>query len=791
MKWLYRALFLICCNSAWAFPGIGAPPLNGGTNGAAILVPSPLWAGVTGCGGACSPPAVDASIQGSGFGETVVGNFDDYQNVVVENNGTHAITVGAAILNRAWIRKVVFFLEGNSATVTRQTVNPRTGSKGWTVIIQSSRTYNGDATLYADIYPVNGYVRRVSLPTWLNSNPTGSGYVNRVTGALYANALTGVDPATCADAGTVNGILANPYATLKFLLNCSTSGNYAYVETGAGQIYNDGASGACVGGVCKANSRIIEVKPRTAGAYSIGLTARGQWNLTAQNVVISDATVDMATVQLVQPCAGGTCSASTSTVIFQRSALTDSNGLSYWTSTGYYAGTTATMSQVPFVNSLNRYVGLVESTVSTINICGPKLIRNVTGTVPWDTNFQSANSVNSRFFNVSVAQPLSGGVFQELHQRMTIETATPIAGAAVYNGGTNQTTFTITSAEVSGLVSGGQVDFLSGALIGQTFPMVSFTTATRVVVVTGDASAAVAADSTRLWQPAHADANQMGILATGAANTDLNFYAQSYKAIGVYQPFFNQPGGYLGSGNVTSSGLTAIFSASFTTVINDFLHVNAGANQFQTRKITAVASPTQVTIASAFSPDIAAGVQWLQGKSNVNFICVSCILGGTNSQIAALAQFQQGMIHYGCIQCTFWSTSMFFRSGNTATTGGGQAGAFGSENSGFFDTLLGDHGDAFGSIFSDSPPGFSNILGLLFSGLQYTSALSSPGTDITAASVTLIAADPTSSYKPTAGLTQIMKGVQGGVVPDGTPLFPWSYSGTLIGIGSLVGAQQP
>lgn len=275
-------------------------------NAVQVLTPADVasggtWNGVIDSGAA--PPAVDASLQGSGLDQKAIGIIDSYPHITVES--PTYVTVGAATADRNQIAKIVFYFEGNTITVTGSALynkNPTTGSIGATVQLASTAAQNGDATLWYDIYPVDGRVRRLSIPVWLDSSPGGAGYVNRATVAgtaiLYADSQVGVDTANCTGAGSSNGTSGNPYASLKQATNCVGNGGTVFLTSG--QYFVEDIN-ACLGGVCNQNTittnpspRLIDVKPTVPGScYTIGKTARGQ--TTGQAVSISIASPAVAT----------------------------------------------------------------------------------------------------------------------------------------------------------------------------------------------------------------------------------------------------------------------------------------------------------------------------------------------------------------------------------------------------------------------------------------------------------------------------------------------------------------
>jgi hypothetical protein len=849
---------LTMVNTSLAWPSASIP----------VLTPGPSWMGTDGCGGSCTPPPVDVGLNGSGFAETAIGNFDIYPNVVVDTKRSPmAVTVGAAIGDRGWINKVRCYLEGNTVDITTQTKNPQTGSSGWTLNVQGPPSgQNGDAVLTCDIYPVNGYVRRISNPIWIDDRGGGAGYVDRaaiatasVAGPLYADSVTGADPAGAIQATTLStdatglqvtfsapvtivpwnnyvgvvsggkvtawsqaaapgtgttftlvrpiipnlsgavwttnttcganvgksggqGDVTHPYQTLHTALNCAPSGSTVYATSG--ENFVEAYQAECIGGVCNGNRRMIQVLPTGSGRYTVSLLARGAFLLPAQNVLFNNAVFDMGKVGKVQGCSGGSCKAPTgSAFIFESCALNDPNGPG-GPPEGYYAGKTASMWQVPFAGG---FAALIDSTALTINTAGFKLVRNSSAVTTWDLDFFGAWAANTRFFNFSASQATDpSGNFLPLVQRLHIEPSVRIT-KPTYDSLSNQTVFTITSSEVSGLVGTGQALFVSGALANRRVPVVAFNTSTLSVTVRGDASQAEAGDLVRVWIPAHADANQIGIGKPDGPNTSWNIYEQRYRAVGRYQPFFNQPGAYPTSGTITTDGQVATLDVPNGNLRpNDFIKITSGRDIYQYRRIVSVNDPTHVVLDGAFSPDISAGATWLQAKSVVDFACVACRLGGRIGHGADMAQFQNGAIHWVFVQLTTDKTVLLFRDLG-AKAGGGQGGAFGMKDFAIFDSLV-DHGPQSEGLHSGrGRPNWADLTGYNFDNNHYVAISDRPGTNITGGPVTI--ADDT--FKPT-GLTHTVRGTIGNPnVPDGTPLFPWDGDGNPIAAGALVGAMQP
>lgn len=159
------------------------------------------------------------TLKGSGFKECALGNFDTFNNVVLEATNTPMyITVGAATGDRSWVDYVKCYFEGNSIVIPTQTKNPTTGSGGWTFkIAEPSNGQDGLAKLTCDIVPVKGYTRRIGLNVWINSNTAGGTcgtavqclYIDRYTTAGATPAAFFVDPVNGVDPGGGSSLSCN------------------------------------------------------------------------------------------------------------------------------------------------------------------------------------------------------------------------------------------------------------------------------------------------------------------------------------------------------------------------------------------------------------------------------------------------------------------------------------------------------------------------------------------------------------------------------------------------------
>lgn len=739
-----------------------------GAGGAAPFVPPTLVPGVSytgtdGCGGTCGPPALDTSQQGSGFTQTAIGNFDIPPNSPIE--AATPVTIIAGIGDRAWISKVRCYLEGSQVDLTRQSINPVTNTKGWVLYIASSATQNGDVTLACDIYPVNGFVRRISTPQWLNTNAGGAGYVTRPVFYVDCGNVTG--HASNSNTGTsptfVSGTTA-PWATFHKIPSAG-SGAIVYEVSGGTCLEDDNSAGPT------ALARMIDVRPYIAGGitgYGIGRTARGGWQIKSAKTRFSGATLDTDKISTIQ-CGGNSVAAPI--VTFSNSAFTNPLG-----ATGPAFGYSNAEGDpgALFVTGQGCIYSVTESTMTTVVPGGANLIRNWTGTVGYDAMVTGTDAGGANLNNGFVVANYTPSNPVDYKQRESTLVNPVVASAAINTPIAGQSTITYSGTPGLQTVAEGFVQFQTGALATQKFATISQTSGGSTTVVSdagGALAGASAGDTVWIYNDAHDDAFQISQDTTANHPNLYNAVFQNYKAVGHYQLTLAQRGQIAGSGTVTIAGTTATFSAAQTFAADDFVVLSNGTQKYQyARVLNATTASTTAALATVPSGgDVSTPATFVQTKTFKDVLFEDCIISGLTGQI------QHGEVHWVLVQSDFLynpaTSSVGHYQFRNDTVFGGTNGLGGLALEAFtaFDSIFQDI-SATGATFPATGTNFDNICAIANVGPSGSPPANCPS----------LAFD--GNFRPTSGLSQTI---------SGTPLFPWDYSGTPIAAGAKIGAMQP
>jgi hypothetical protein len=585
-----------------------------------------------------------------------------------------------------------------------------------------------------------------------------------------------------------------------------------------------------------AHAGVTTIYGQTVQPYTIevlsSLNWHAQWAQSVQNISYEGALIDFATVGGIKGCSGNGCNiaplngAQTSVTWIKNSSYVDSNG-ALGPAYSYYYGN---YFQPLFFSGRNY--ALSETTLDLQTISGAAFLRNYDGIIS-ATIIITPPPTPVALFHGETHQPMSGGGFVGTSQRLTLEpmdgvTTTPCtATEATVSGprcmpainstptfdGTN-TSFTVQALAGTGtnyLGLFGAFQFVNGCLAGQPATLVNYVASTHTVTIAGDySSSACIGDGVYISEGAHGDDLEVTIQPSAGVATDYNQYYQRFTHYAFNKPLFTQAGGYLGGssssvGSLTSSGTsvsctgTACATSQSTIQVGDFISVLNGANAHQYRQVTAVAAQTGAnafTIDQPFSPDISTPAVWGQAKPSINIACVACRLGGNAISVGGTSQEVHGSENWAIIQMTMGYDNFWFRNAN-GTSGGGNGSAFGIKNWAIFDSLIGTSGVSSGvpdSVHGDiswatqASDGTNVTRGYNFDDDNYTYAAAgqTPGTNYGTTNVSLDA-----NYRPISAFTQQALGVQAGIVPNGTPMYPWTGDGVPIISGALVGAMQP
>ena len=765
-------------------PG-GVPTLVPGAawNGTTEIAPPPQPGGRTTVGCDLNSQQGSASI----LDQCPAGAFDTWPNIVVEQaTSPMSITVGAAVADRAWINKVVCYLEGNQITMTTQTKNPTTGSGGWTFKVSSAggSAANGVGTIYCDIYPVNGLTRRLGLPIWINDNPGGSHYTDRSTLVRYVDWLNGSDSNTGLNFGAGHGS-AGPWKTFAKAASSVPSGGIVYYETQGGAVDCTQAQEQCYvedsnAPSVNANNTMIEFRPRTAGNATISRTANGAWVARAHIVSFEGPGLTFDDSKISTYAAGST----NYELVVSNASVIDPNG----TTGPAYGYTVPEKPQQPWGTTNNtgdaywgevNYVGVIPN--------GPKLRRNVTQAIGWDS---LAIGTQPAFFNVVSTHPA------EFKERISTPHYPAVTNVAFAGGVT-----TVTLQSDAALGSGG-----TNAINQRTnfnYSIASIPSSTTFTV-SGDQTANILiGDTFFLYVVAHADWFQFEQLSAGTFD---NVYLQRYVATGIkMQPLLGQSGQVpTPSTTVSTSGSTLTVSGSGAAFYPyDFVHlcsiggsactgvVGSLQHQYNMIGVTTRNQSQQGAVHTTWdldrsytanynggggNVDVPAGAHWSQARSARSVACVDCYLLGDPGEFA---QPQNGFVHVAWIQSTVDKSSWFNRN---------EASAFGWRSVGFFDDIFNGINATNKGMSSDGGDctGYFPLVGMTADNNQFGVGPVC-GTNGTTGQVTFDA-----SGHPTAGLTKTVLGTVGNPnVADGTPLFPWDADGNAITSTALIGALQP
>lgn len=725
---------------------VGMPFITSSTQN--VLTPGPLWNGTSGSGG--TAPAENSVVNGSGFSQKAIGNFDEYPYVWVEDNN-HTITVGAAIGDRGWISSIYFWMEGNSISVTSQTINSRTGSIGWCVTPQSTATVNGDATLYAYIRPVNGYERRISIPLTLNSN---SSPIAR--SIFYINASIGSDTLYDGTQPTISGG-HGPWATFqKGSVACGTGGAIVYYATN--QTYLEDNSNPPP--FNNANIRMTDFRPLTVGGIAtISKTTRGNVLYRGLLNTYEGLTINMNQIFSIQ---GGTNGVS----IYKRCFFYDSNGPT-GPQFGYSAfGNSPDIGENFLVASNGQFNGIVESSISAPVVVQANIIRNITSTIGWDAMFLSngtggANLFSgTRVFGYNVSVPTIINLRNSYSNTLTVSSValnTPIAGEATVTW-VNNTTINTFSGDAN-----SYCQFQTGVLTGQQANIISESNATFSTVINStqvDATQIIAGDTAWVYTVAHSDFGQF--TQDSATNINLeNLYVQKYQGQGNgTQQLFSQSGQSTGSGTLTTSGTTVTFSTVQTLMANDFILLTSGAQSGNwARVLSDTSSSTTTTLVAAFSGgDVGSAATWSHVKTAKDVAWVNCAFAQNPINITgAQCQLQNGNCHWIIAQCTYAGQLFTYRN---------DLPGFALESFNLFDNIFEDMG---------APPS----VGFNGDNNQFLQGTGRGSNSAVGGSVN-------HTTFQTSGISKTMTGNS----QTGQPLVPWDLNNNSISSSAIVGAVQ-
>jgi hypothetical protein len=791
-----------------------------------FIAPGIGWSGVAGTGNT-QPPALDTSVQGSGWAYSAVGAYDECNGIWIENTTTQ-VCVGAATQDRAGIKQVNVYCESSTPTVlTTQTISNR-GSQGYVFTPISRSGQNGEATYTIDIIPYNGLIQRLTA-TWV---------LNTDVGTLISRAARYVDYSTGND-NTGDGLSAGTaWKTFNKATQNVPSGGIIYyagnLSHGGGAVYLEETTT----GNAQTVARPVDIRPLIAGdtatvsrtaskqtfnGASNGGSAVNNWRIMCSKLGMEGLTIDLAKLTGL----GGGSTAITY-LVHKRCAFVDPNGvlgpLYSWNPN----------------ESIEGYAGsCVDCTFSAPMALSASFIRNCSGYFSWDSMFMFSPG-GYTVFNYSAYAPVG---YQQRGSDATILTVSTIT----YNGNNTSTivwvgspllanltqaginlitnttyparTITnvanngsglirLTMASTTGLATGNVVivrsvvgnetvlggneandtwiitvvdgthvdlqgstflhTYVSGGVMMNQFGVTS-TSVAGFSTTFGDAGGTVAAlispgNTAWISTPGHSDVAQF------ALGDYANNYFQRYKCTGKsVQLVLLQATHSTLSGTISTTGTSVTFSSAQSFSQDQFIVLSSGPQAGQARRVVAATvSSTSATLVSAFTVD-QSGVSGFQTKTVKNTAFVNCIFDhfGVGPEIG---QVQDGTLNVFYLQSTLHGASVAFRTDFAYTA----VEAFGA-----IDCVFNNLGTSGGGGF----PASVNIDGDYFESgtLRGTNA---GGTGIITYNSTDGTSGPNASYTPTSGLTQTVRGLNG----TGVPLVPFNYYNAVKGVGALVGA---
>lgn len=610
-----------------------------------LISPGASWNGTAESGG--SPPTENPSVIGAGWtGKAICapdcGNYfwlesadDDYE-----------ITVACEHGDDSWIGDVSFWLEGTTVTVSTQTKSARTGVIGFSCVIDKSAIealgIDGDAHLYVTARPVNGYERLIG-PIKLHLNYNGT-----ISRAVVTVKASGGD-----------------YTNIHAALQGAASGSIVKVDAGT-WLWDEADSGTT-----RDNARSITVQPAdglSAGDVIISKTTR-----TSPNTYIRPRSIrttwrnihfDMGKISHIYPAY---FTDKLPEHNFIGCDFTDTNGVDGG-DYGYHSSEYAAY----FFRAADGGSAYCDTcTFATTNTSGARLYLNCSGEFSWDCVSFVATTTQPQWIAILCTE------FEQTaqHPQRCHASNTVTVGSATYNSGTNRTTIVLADSPTVDTFSDTArfmiVDTSSTVSPGTKFPTVSQSNTTKEIIVTGDASALSPGDLVWTYIIAHADAFQFLGSSSQTSGTYENIIAQRYRATGPYiQPTFWQPGGFAITPKASSSATTVTFaSAHGLTTANagqDYLLARDGDYAGEYRRIVAIPDATTVTIATAFSGDLAAGTTIGRFRFAKDIGVQCCIFDHTGPGVEQ-TQWQNGHDHMVIRQCSHLGTYATFR--NTAGVG--------------------------------------------------------------------------------------------------------------------------
>jgi hypothetical protein len=319
----------------------------------------------------------------------------------------YTITVGAGIGNRDMIESVTFWLEGASETVSNVMISPRTGAIGFCINVASRAGQNGDAHLYAQVKPVNGYSRLIGPLALVLNTDAGTAIVRD---QRYVNSDAGTD----STAGATGQSAGTPWATLAYALANTPSGGIINLQGSAVHNYPAGTFSGT------ARARMIDVRGAGRANTTIAVVAGGDNTFKTNPAKLRFVSLSFRTDAVSQMYGNNT---TTGRYVFDNCWVGHSVDPTGNLDKGYPVGFVGVEKNNAFYRTQTGLKWFfVESDVEDVVPAGVHLWRNSTFRGPLDAiQFGSSNpgsGSHSAIFNFNFRQ--FGNMEQRMHTSMDI-----------------------------------------------------------------------------------------------------------------------------------------------------------------------------------------------------------------------------------------------------------------------------------------------------------------------------------------------------------------------------------
>lgn len=634
-----------------------------------VLQPGSAWTGKAGSGGT-PPPQSDKPFGTLVPDERFTGNFSAIPGQWIHQSGTRITALGlppqpaeSGELN--YFKEAVFYLEGNSVTVTEWSVNPTPvampdgtmapqGSIGFSVEIGAGEgaVTAGDAILYCYLRGEHGLERRIELPIVINID----GALNDTRDVRYVDPVVGDDSAS--------GTKAAPWRTLFRALGSggvkdgglvllAREGAYVEDRNETSDIRNRDVT------------RAIEVMPakglrgdRVIITRTDRLKPELRWRVKARVVHFHGLTVDLSKIAIISGPDRAVIGFSGCRVVDGRGPNGPRDAAGFDLGINLSSGPPSTWDGADSSFYMaNCGVYFAECLVINYVLQGARLYRNVTGLESTDA---FAGGVG--YDNVVV----DGYFVTMLRDGITRSHSAPHLVIASARKGPDGTTI-LALEDPSDLRRSGKswdncVMFVSGTLAGKNMVQIEAAEPeTKTLIVRGDfADQIVPGDRIRCYRVWHSDFCQhmrpWQPDQTGMHNTVIFRYRASSPASQLFltqSDFPLEPGTTLSSEGRTFRLVNATGKPSIV-VGDDLLQVRAGPQSGEYRIVESYDRATGTgRLMDPFSAD-QKGVAVVRSKALTGFVMALSILRKTGTA-EAIGQFQHGHRNFVLAQNSFFA----------------------------------------------------------------------------------------------------------------------------------------